>query len=83
MFWFTHLLTAASSVLDKDDNPRLIEIKDGLPVSKALFLAQSRPLITPPTVPPPALFMTLTAIKFTFLATPYVVPPRRPATCVP
>ena len=46
-------------------------------------VTQSTPAITPLMVPEPLQSRTRTATRSTFLATPYVVPPTIPATCVP
>ena len=46
-------------------------------------VTQSMPAITPELVPLPEQSSTRTATSDTCLATPYVVPPTVPATCVP
>jgi hypothetical protein len=46
-------------------------------------VTQSTPAITPLVVPLPLQSRTRTAYSVTLLATPHVVPPTVPATCVP
>eukprot|EP00128_Syssomonas_multiformis_P010293 Colp12_sorted_trinity150504_noHs@10415 len=48
-----------------------------------LAVTQSIPATTPEYVPDPEQSRTLTATRLTFLATPYVMPPIVPDTCVP
>ena len=49
----------------------------------ALAVTQSIPAITPDVLPFPEQSSTRTPYNLTPLATPYVVPPIVPATCVP
>src|SRR5690606_2809353 len=49
----------------------------------ASFATNSSPAITDDAVPDPPALSTLTANSLVFLATPYVLPPIVPATCVP
>src|SRR5687767_10230815 len=49
----------------------------------ALLATQSIPAMTPDQEPDPAQSSTRTGTSVTCLATPHVVPPTVPATCVP
>jgi hypothetical protein len=75
------LLTAVSSA-ELAPPPRLMLATAGVPAAWA-DVTQSTPAITPEFVPEPWQLRTRTACSVTSLATPYVVPPVVPATCVP
>ena len=74
------LLTAVSSA-ELTPPPRLMFATEW-PATR-FDVTQSTPAITPEFVPEPWQFSTRTACSVTCLATPYVVPPVVPATCVP
>src|SRR5207247_1867775 len=73
------LLTAVSSA-ELAEPPRLMLATDG---GTWFEDTQSTPATTPEFVPEPWQLRTRTACSVTDLATPYVVPPVVPATCVP
>src|SRR5262245_19674482 len=73
------VLTAVSSDVLAPP-PRLMFATDG---ATWFEVTQSTPAITPEFVPEPWQLRTRTACKVTDLATPYVVPPVGPPTCVP
>src|SRR5688500_6501936 len=73
------LATALSSVV-LTPPPRLMLATAGL---TALLVTQLTPAMTPAVVPLPVQLSTRTPTSRTALATPYVLPPTVPATCVP
>src|SRR5262245_19493136 len=73
------LLTALSRA-ELTPPPRLMFATDG---PAWLAVTQSTPAMTPEVDPEPLQSRTRTACSVTCLATPYVVPPTVPDTCVP